>query len=233
MVVVIFKILLSVLLLLGGAFSYLHHVWFYRDPRRVPPQGEELILSPADGQVVYIKPFAQGKVEVNKLGETIPLEEILKAPGWGDRGWIVGIYMSPLDVHYNYAPIEGKVGDIVHIRAKINLPMLDLWEYFRLTYLRQAVDLFSHRYRLVNERLTVFLHNTRVKVAVVEIADKFVNKIKCFIAPGQEVVKGQKISFIDRGSQVDLVIFREDLEFQVKVGQQVYGAQTIIARLPS
>jgi len=85
MVVVIFKILLSVLLLLGGAFFYLHHVWFYRDPRRVPPQGEELILSPADGQVVYIKPFAQGKVEVNKLGETIPLEEILKAPGGGDR----------------------------------------------------------------------------------------------------------------------------------------------------
>jgi len=37
------------------------------------------------------------------------------------------------------------------------------------------------------------------------------------------------MAFIDRGNQVDLVIFFEDYEFKVRVGQQVYGGKTVIA----
>ncbi|MEW8958869.1 MAG: phosphatidylserine decarboxylase, partial [Moorella sp. (in: firmicutes)] len=110
-----------------------------------------------------------------------------------------------------------------------NLPMVDLWEYIRLTYLRRAVDLFAHRYRLVNERMTIFLENSDVKIALVEIADKFVNKIRCFITPGQVVSRGQKVSFIERGSQVDLIIFTRDVEITVRVGQLVSGAGTVVA----
>jgi len=140
--------------------------------------------------------------------------------------------MSPLDIHFNYAPITARVEEMVHTQAKVNLPMVDLWEYIRLTYFRRTVDLFSHRYRLINERLTVFLDGEGIKIAVVEIADKFVNKINNFIKPGQVVDRGQKISFIERGSQVDLVIFSEELEFTVRVGQQVYGARTVVACYP-
>lgn len=85
---------------------------------------------------------------------------------------------------------------------------------------------------MVNERLTVFLDAGDLKLALVEIADRFVNKIRPFIRVGDSLQPGQKISFIDRGSQVDLVIFREDLEFTIRIGQQVYGAQMIIARYP-
>ncbi|WXJ93973.1 Phosphatidylserine decarboxylase proenzyme [Neomoorella carbonis] len=225
-----FKILAGLAVIGGGIFWYLRKVWFYRDPVRVAPQEEGAILAPADGKVVYIKPFRDGRVVAEKLGRPIPIEEIMKAPGLSDRGWIVGIYMSPLDVHFNYAPIDARVENMVHTQARVNLPMVDLWEYIRLTYLRRAVDLFSHRYRLVNERLTIFLRGRDVQLAMVEIADKFVNKIKCFITPGQAVTRGQKVSFIERGSQVDLVIFRDDVEFAVRVGQQVYGARTVVAR---
>lgn len=222
---------LAILFILStGLLFYLRKVWFYRDPLRIPPQGEGLIVAPADGKVVYIKPFKNGQVIVEKLGQSIPVTEITKAPLWGDRGWIIGIYMSPLDVHFNYAPVNSRVAHIVHIPAKFNLPMVDLWEYIRLTYLRRAVDLFSHRYRLVNERLTLFLDAGELKLALVEIADKFVNKIKCFTAVGEKLQVGQKISFIERGSQVDLIIFKEEVEFVVQVGQQVYGGQTVIAR---
>lgn len=226
--------LLKPLLILAAVIAvviwFLRRVWFYRDPVRVPPAEAGTILAPADGKVVYIKPFKNGKVVVEKLGQAIPVREIMKAPSLGDCGWILGIYMSPLDVHFNYAPIAGRVVDMVHTRAGINLPMVDLWEYIRLTYFRRAVDLFCHRYRLVNERLTVFLDGEGIKLAMVEIADKFVNKINNFIKPGQVVDRGQKVSFIERGSQVDLVIFSEDLEFTVQVGQQVYGACTVVAR---
>ncbi|MGD0152838.1 MAG: phosphatidylserine decarboxylase [Thermacetogeniaceae bacterium] len=216
-------IILLALLLIG------YRAWFYRDPVRVAPDGQGLIIAPADGNVIYIKPFQNGQVVSEKLGQTILVEEITKAPTWSDHGWIVGIYMSPLDVHFNYAPVAGRVAGIVHTQARVNLPMVDFWEYVRLTYLRRTVDLFSHRYRLVNERLTLFLDAGQLQVVLVEIADRFVNKIRWFIKDGEPVRTGQKLSFIERGSQVDLVIFSDEVEFAVQVGQQVYGAQTVIA----
>lgn len=209
---------------------YLRKVWFYRDPVRECPREDGVVVAPADGQVIYIKPFRNGEVVSEKLGRPIKVEEITSLPAYGDRGWIVGIYMSPLDVHFNYSPVAARVEEMVHTQARVNLPMVDLWEYIRLTYLRQAIDLFSHRYRLVNERLTIFLDAGGLKLAIVEIADRFVNKIRAFIKVGDCLQPGQKISFIDRGSQVDLVIFREDVQLTVRVGQQVYGAQTILAR---
>lgn len=225
-------IVVTASLTIGAAFFFLRRVWFYRDPVRRPPAGEDLILSPADGKVIYIRPITGGRVYAEKLGERIPLEEIHKAPGErGQEGWIVGIFMSPLDVHFNYSPIAGKVEKIVHTQASVNLPMVDLWEYVKLTYLRKAVDLFARRYHLMNERNTIFIKGDSVRLAVVEIADKFVNKITCFIKQGDDLAAGQKLSFIARGSQVDLIILRQDVEFAVKVGDQVYGAESIIGRI--
>ncbi len=242
----------GLLVLLLAAWLFARYVWFYRDPVRVPPAGEDLVLSPADGKVIYVRRVEEGGVYSEKLGRRIPLPEIHKAPGaaraggaadaapgggagGGEaeaRGWIVGIFMSPLDVHYNYAPVAGTVEAVVHTPARVNLPMVDLWEYVRLTYLRRAVDLFAKPFHLENERNTVFLTGRHVRLAMVEIADRFVNKITCYVRPGQEVRAGEKVSFIARGSQVDLIIFRPDAEILVRVGQQVYGVLTPVARVP-
>ncbi len=256
----------GLLILLLAAWLFTRHVWFYRDPVRVPPPGEDLVLSPADGKVIYVRRVEEGGVYSEKLGRRIPLPEIHKAggdrrgaaggapsaagaaapgeagggaqgggAGGGEaeaRGWIVGIFMSPLDVHYNYAPVAGTVEAVVHTPARVNLPMVDLWEYVRLTYLRRAVDLFARPFHLENERNTVFLAGRHVRLAMVEIADRFVNKITCYVRPGQEVRAGEKVSFIARGSQVDLILFRPDAEILVRVGQQVYGALTPVARVP-
>ncbi len=99
------------------------------------------------------------------------------------------------------------------------------------------MDLFAKRYALENERQTVFLEGQLggqpLKVAMVEIADKFVNKISTYVKVGERVRPGQKVSFIERGSQVDLFLFAEDVEFLVGVGDQVYGALTPIAQRPA
>lgn len=228
------KIFVPIALVWAAAVLFLQRVWFYRDPIRITPQDPDLVVSPCDGQVVYLRRVEDGVIHAEKLGEPIFVREITHAdwpqgaaPG---RGWLIGIYMSPLDVHFNYAPIPGKVTGIVHSGARVNLPMVDLWEYVQLTWLRRAVDLFGKRYALENERQTVFIEG-RVKLAMVEIADKFVNKIRTYIASGDTLRAGQKVSFIERGSQVDLFLFSEELEFLVGVGDQVYGAQTAIARL--
>lgn len=224
----------GLLVLALGVWWYLRHVWFYRDPVRVPPAGEDLVLSPADGKVIYIRRLESGGVYAEKLGRRILLPEIHKAGerGGAEEGWIVGIYMSPLDVHYNYAPVTGTVEAVVHTPARVNLPMVDVWEYVRLTFLRRAVDLFARPFHLENERNTIFFAGRRLRLAVVEIADRFVNKITCYVHPGQEIRAGEKISFIARGSQVDLILFQPGAEILVRVGQQVYGALTPVARIP-
>lgn len=233
MVKVSLAILLLSLALVLGVVYFLRRVWFYRDPVRVPPGLPQAILSPADGTVVYVRPFGEGRVIAEKLGERISVDEICRAGDTGaGEGWIVGIFMSPLDVHFNYSPVAGRVESVVHTPARVNLPMLDLWEYVQLTYLRRAVDLFSYRYRLINERNTIFLQGEGPRIAVVEIADKFVNKIRCYVQPGEWLTAGQKLSFIERGSQVDLIIFQPTLKILVRPGQRVIGARTVIAEYP-
>jgi len=65
-------------------------LFFFRDPERKAPIGENLILSSADGKVILIKPFEN-------------LEFI------GGKGTLVSVFMSVFNVHVNRAPISGKV----------------------------------------------------------------------------------------------------------------------------
>lgn len=213
-----------------GVRTYINKVYFFRDPVR-SPKDVSAITAPCDGQVVYIKKVKDGKVVSEKLEEQINISEITKEDFGKDDGWLIGIYMTPLDVHFNYAPIDGTVTRMVKTQAKTNLPMVDLWEYIQVTYLRRVVDIFSAKYRLVNERLTLFIEGDQMNIAQVEIADKFVNKITTYVEPSENVKMGQKLSFIERGSQVDLVIFRSDIEFLVDIDDQVYGGETPIAKI--
>lgn len=216
-----------------GGHLYLRYVHFFRDPPRTPPHDERALVAPCDGTVVYARPVEPGGLLATKNGKAISLDELVKAPcPWPDAvpRWIVGIYMSPLDVHFNYAPVAGRVEAVVYTPAKLNWPMVDLWEYVNLTYLHRAVDLFAKRHHLTNERNTVFLQGQHGRLAIVEIADKFVNKIDCFIQPGQAVIQGQKIGFIRRGSQVDLVVYDAEVSLDVRPGDRVVGGESVIAR---
>lgn len=85
----------TVVLLLAGFL-----VFFFRDPERVLPQGERLILAPADGRVVAVKPFADWR---GAFGE--PLTR-------------VSIFLSVLDVHIIRAPITGKVTEATHTAGR-------------------------------------------------------------------------------------------------------------------
>lgn len=71
-------------------------VYFFRDPERDIPSGERLILAPADGKIVAIKPFPDWK---GPFGE--PLVRI-------------SIFLSVFDVHVNRAPIAGLVQEVKH-----------------------------------------------------------------------------------------------------------------------
>jgi len=215
-----------------AALTFLRKIWFFRDPHREPERSETgMIVAPADGRVVYIRKIEEGGLYCEKLGERIPLPEIAGCETDGVQGWAIGIYMSPLDVHFNYCPYPGTVDSIFRKSAKVNYPMLDLWEYIRVVWLRRMVDMFARKYHLENERNTIFLDGGGTRMAVVLIADKFVAKIQCFVEEGQPLAYSQKLGFISRGSQVDLLVFSNNIEFEVDINQQVYGGKTVIARM--
>lgn len=223
-------IVAAIVLVLTFLYLMNRFVWFYRDPKRVPDATGNVLISPADGQVVYIKPFTDGGVYSEKLGHRINLPEIADFPEVAKRnGWIIGMYMSPFDVHYNYVPAPGVVKSVRYTKADANLPMVDLNEYIRIAFLRRPFDNFAAKFHLENERNTVLVEGDEFSYAVVEIADKYVNKIDCFVKEGEAVKTGDKVGFIKRGSQVDLIVFSEDVSWDVQFGQQVYGGKTVLA----
>lgn len=223
-------IVIAIAIIWLAALFFLRRIWFYRDPEVHPDRQGNVIVAPASGRIVYIKKVDEGNLYAEKLGEKIPLPEITGCNYEKKNGWAIGIYMSPLDVHYNYCPYPSVVEKIHRVSAKLNLPMLDFWEYIRVVWLRKMVDMFAREYHLENERNTIFLDADGTKMAVVLIADKFVAKITCYVEPGQKVDYSQKVGFIERGSQVDLVIFSDDVEFEVDINQQVYGGRTILGK---
>lgn len=228
---------LAVIVVLTTLYCLNRFVWFYRDPVRTPEASGRVIISPADGQVVYIKRFEDGAVYSEKLGRRIELSEIAELPRTAGRsGWIIGMYMSPFDVHFNYAPVAGTVAAQRYTKADANLPMVDLSEYIRIAFLRRPFDNFAAAFHLENERNTVLITPSadsvegQPDIAVVEIADKFVNKIDILAHEGDELAVGDKLGFIKRGSQVDVIIFSDDVEWVAEFGQQTYGGQTVLAR---
>jgi len=77
---------LALLGLVGAGFF----AYFFRDPERLIPQEQDLIVSPADGKVVLV-------------------DEVREDKFLGRPAKRVGIFMNVLDVHVNRAPVAGTV----------------------------------------------------------------------------------------------------------------------------
>lgn len=92
------------LMWLAGLFAVLglFVVYFFRDPRRNPPEGEGLIVSAADGKVVGIEALDNEEYQQYLGGEVIQLS----------------IFLSPLDVHINRVPAAGVVDFVKWHRGK-------------------------------------------------------------------------------------------------------------------
>jgi phosphatidylserine decarboxylase len=185
---------------------------FYRDPERSPPEGNGLIVSPADGEIVYVKRSRDGRLPVaSKHGVAVALEELTHTTVHDRDAVVVGIAMSFLDVHVNRAPIAGRVVLSRHFPG-------------RFGSLRRPEMVFE------NERTTTLIAGSKVEVAVVQIASRLVRQIGSYVSDGEEVTLGQRIGIIRLGSQVDVVIpSRRDLCVLVSEGDRVRAGTSVIA----
>jgi phosphatidylserine decarboxylase len=84
-------------------------LWFFRDPPRFIPEGEALVLSPADGVV-------------SQIGPAPPPEELGLGAGPLTR---ISVFMSVFNCHVNRAPLAGRVAKVAHRPGKFVNAALD------------------------------------------------------------------------------------------------------------
>jgi phosphatidylserine decarboxylase len=178
---------------------------FFRDPHRVTPQDEALIVSPADGLITLIQ-----KVD--------PPRELMIDDGTGVPGLPEGpvtrvsIFMSVFDVHINRAPIGGTVRRVVYIPGK---------------FMNADLDKASEE----NERQHILIERgDGVKIGFTQIAGLVARRIVPFVKPGDFLAAGQRVGLIRFGSRVD-VYLPAGTEPKVLMGQKVIAGETVLAEL--
>ncbi len=81
-------------------------VYFFRNPDRITPEGEDLVVAPADGEVIFV-----GEVEEDRYFDE-PVKKI-------------SIFMSVFNVHVNRVPLSGKVVEMFYRRGEFFNASLD------------------------------------------------------------------------------------------------------------
>lgn len=164
--------------------------YFFRDPERHPPTEEGVIVSPADGRVTRVRALAPDDARSPK---------------------VVSIFLSPLDVHVNRAPIAGKITNVAYTKGKF------------LMATREETS-------LVNEQNTLTIEGPRTTIVCKQVAGVLARRIICWKRAGDEVQLGERFGLIKFSSRTDLVLPAE-VEVVVLEGMRVRGGTTIIGRM--
>lgn len=157
-------------------------LWFFRDPEREITEGR--VISPADGVVQSIMPWQDGRTRV-------------------------AIFMSPLNVHVNRAPLSGTVASVEHIPGG---------------YVPAFNKESEH-----NERVIWHFDTELGDIEVVQIAGAVARRIVPYVPRGCKVEQGDRIGLIRFGSRVD-VYLPEGVEPAVEVGQTTTAGVTRLDR---
>jgi len=173
------------LLLIAGFMAF-----FFRNPRRSIPLAPGLVLAPADGRVTIIRPADDRNPES-----------------------LVSIFLSPLDVHINRAPIAGEIVDIAYKKGKF-------------------VMATKEESRELNEQNRLVIKGDKVVITCTQIAGVLARRIVCWKRRGERVECGERFGMIKFGSRTDLLMPPE-VEIVVQTGMHVRGGETIIGKIKS
>ncbi|WP_327288103.1 phosphatidylserine decarboxylase [Streptomyces sp. NBC_01198] len=157
-------------------------LWFFRDPEREIADGR--VISPADGVVQSVMPWKDGRTRV-------------------------AIFMSPLNVHVNRAPLAGTVTSVEHIPGG---------------YVPAFNKESEH-----NERVIWHFDTEAGDIEMVQIAGAVARRIVPYVPRGCKVEQGDRIGLIRFGSRVD-VYLPAGIEAGVEVGQNTTAGVTRLDR---
>ncbi len=233
--------LAGVLLACSSAFL----AFFHRDPDRPIPRANGLLVSPADGRVMFVvreratgrRPTQEevqtGRIEVDHhMGDWFPepcsqplsysTEQRWEKVPEGEESRLdsirIAIYMSPLDVHVQRSPLAGSIVHMEHRTGKGRK---------RGPYLRA-----SRKESEGNERIrTVVEHETESRVEITQISGAVARTIVPYIGPSESLRRGQRFGMIRFGSRVDIRFSADNYEVLVSKGSIILAGQDKIARV--
>ena len=166
---------------------------FFRCPQR-HYNGERrgMVVSSVDGKVVAIERTYEG--------------EYLKSDAI-----MLSVFMSPLNVHANWFPVDGEVEYVAHHNGR-----------FYSAYLPKAST--------DNERSTIgILADCGKRITVRQIAGAMARRIVTYAHKGEEASIDEHLGFIKFGSRVDLYL-PLDTEILVNIGDITHGGVTPVAK---
>ena len=168
---------------------------FYRCPiRYFNGDTDRVAVAPADGRVVVI-------------------EETEENDYFRDRRLLISIFMSPLNVHANWFPVDGRVKFVKHFDGN-----------YHKAWLPKASE--------ENEHADIMIETPDgQEVLVRQIAGAMARRIVTYAKDDEECYIDEHLGFIKLGSRVD-VYLPLGTKPCVKMGQSTTGDQTVIARLP-
>lgn len=162
--------------------------FFFRDPERTPPVVPGAVLAPADGRVVEVR----DRVEDPFVGLARQ----------------VSIFLSPLDVHVNRSPIEGRVVGVEYRPGR-----------FLPAYRPEASE--------QNERATLALEGPGLRLVVRQVAGVLARRVVCRVQAGDRLHAGQRFGIIKFGSRLDVIV-PAALRLRVRPGDRVRAGETVL-----
>lgn len=144
----------------------------------------------------------------------IEVVEDFNFPPFEGKARRIGIFLSVLNVHVNRAPAE------LEVESKF---------YREGEYLDARNSECAKR----NEAMTIAGIATaggkRFPLAVRQISGAIARRIVCPVDPGRKLRKGEVYGMIKFGSRTELYLPVDGFEINVKVGDRVYGGETVMA----
>ena len=159
-----------------GTLATLWCAYFFRDPPRVTPVRDGIVVAPADGRV-------------SQIVNAVPPAELELGSRPLPR---VSIFMSVFDCHVNRSPVAGRIERIVYRPGKFLNADLD----------KASED--NERNAFVIAMDTSM--GTGTRIGVIQIAGLVARRIVPFVRQGEAVAAGQRIGMIRFGSRLDVYL---------------------------
>ena len=168
---------------------------FYRCPiRYFNGDSEKLVVAPADGKIVVV-------------------EEAEENTYFHDKRLMISIFMSPLNVHANWYPVDGKVKFVKHFDGN-----------YHKAWLPKASE--------ENEHADIMIETPDgQQVLVRQIAGAMARRIVTYAKDNEDCYIDEHLGFIKLGSRVDVYLPLGSKPC-VKMKQPTTGDLTVIAQLP-
>lgn len=204
------KIIGIILLALAALLFLFWKIVFLRNPKRNTPEGDDNVIAPADGKVIEVLEFTESEVKLFKGNSRLLGLIKTTTKDVATEGYIISVFMSPLDVHQNRAPIAGEVKSVKHSDGKF-----------------LAVNTFEAG--LVNEKSETVIKG-KITVKMIQIAGFLARRVITNVHPGDKVEAGQHVGLINLGSQVTVVL-PKNVTVQVYKGDRTVAGETILAKI--